>query len=227
MCKTRMNFCQSLERLPRRLFANGHIRIVRPHLFAVGGVGHAHGQSPRHQGENYSNFFLLKRKRIVIARNHLSRRFQRIRFAQNRVSRCNGRLRNRQPMVHVSKINDARDFARLGPRIAHQYVVVIRVAVNHTAAQMRQPGDNFVFIKFHELFHQRAPFRALDFRKELLNPNGSRRIPLQLPMRCRMLERLQRRIHLAQEAPQVAKQLRCARTHLRKNRSLQETQQPD
>ncbi len=222
-----MNLGQPFQRFPGRRFADGHVSILRERFFAARRIGHAHGQPCCHQRKQDRDLFFLQREHRLIARNNFCCSLQRIRFSENRVSGGDGGFRNRQPVVHVAKINYARHFARLRPGVAHQHVVVIRVAVNHAVAQSRQSRHNFRFIKFKELFGQRPSFSALNQRNIFPDPTGARGIPFQLTMGGGMLEGFERLVHLPQKAPKIAEKFRRVRAHFGQNGSLEEAQKPN
>ncbi len=129
--------------------------------------------------------------------------------------------------MHVAKINHPCNRARLRPRIAHQHVVVVRIAVDHTSAQARQDRNHFRFVERKKFFHQCAPLRARDMPDVVLDPTGPRRIPFQFAMRSRVRERLQRRVHLAEKPAEIAKKLRRVRADFCENSSTQKGDQPD
>ena len=170
MGKARIHFRELLQRIPCRLFTDGHIGIIGLRLFAVRRIRHAHRQPCRHQRKNRRNFLFLERKSAVIARNDFRCRPERIRFSENCVGGGDGCFGNRQPVVHVAKINHARDLARLRPRIAHQHVVIVGIPINHASPQARARED-FGFIKCKELFDQRPPRGPSNLVDVLLDPD--------------------------------------------------------
>ncbi len=123
-------------------------------------------------------------------------------------------------MVYVAKIDHVGDFARLRPGIAHENVVIVGVAVDDAAAQPRQRRNHIRIVQPEEFFDEGAALRISDVLNIVLYPNGSRGIPLQLPVRGRMREGMQRGIHLAKKAAQITEQFQRVRADLGENRSL-------
>src|SRR5713101_9885757 len=225
--EARVYFCQPLQSFPCGLLADRDVRVVRLDGFAVRGVRDAHGQPRADQRIENGQLQLIQWKRTVISRDDGSCSLLRFIVSKNAVSGGDRRLRCSDSVVHIAKINQAHDLARLRPRIADQYVVIVSIAVNYRAAQTRQDRHDFRFIEREKFFHQRAPLRIANILDVILDPSRARRIPFQFALCSRVRKRLQRRVQLPQKPAEIAEKLRCVRVDFSKNLSIQKGEQPN
>ena len=225
--ETRVDFCQPRQCFPSGLLGDCDVRVVRLNGFAVRRIGDAHRQTRADQRIENGQLQFIQWKCAVISRDDGSCSLKRVIVSENAVSGGNRRLRRSDPVVHIAKINQAHDLARLRPRIVDQHVVVVRIAVNYAAAQLRQDRHDFRLIEREKSLHQRAPLRIGDVLDIVFDPTRARRIPFQFAFRSRVRKRLQRRVHLPQKPAKIAKKFRRVRADSRKNFSIHESEQPD
>src|SRR5712692_10479866 len=148
-----VDLCEPLQGFPRRLLADRNVRVVRLKRLAVHRIGDADGQPRADQSIENGQLQLIKWKRTVVSRDDGSCCLQRVIVSKNAVCGGNRRLRCSDPVMHVAKINHAHDLPRLRPRIIDQHVVVVRIAVNYAAAQLRQDRHDFRLIEREKFFH--------------------------------------------------------------------------
>ena len=59
-------------------------------------------------------------------------------------------------VMHVPKVDYGLSLAWLRPRRADEHVVIVGIAVDHAATQMRDCGHDFRFVELQEFFENSA-----------------------------------------------------------------------
>jgi hypothetical protein len=116
---------------------------------------------------------------LVKASNDRGGRLQDIFLAKDGVCRRDSRLRDNKPVMHIPKIDEAGNLPRLGPRIAHQDIVIVRITIDHAAAQTGQQRSHFGFVEREKFSNQLPPVRIVNLSDVLLDPASAGRIPFQ------------------------------------------------
>ena len=218
---------EPLERLPGGGLAHRDVGVARRALRPHRRARHAHREAGAHEREEVADLLLLEREGGVVARDDRGRRGERVLLPEQRVGGRDRRLRHEQPVVHVAEVEEARHRAGVGPRRAHDHVVVVRVAVDHSAPKAGERGHDLRLVAGERPLDERATPGVGHVVERAPDPRGAGEVPREVAVGRRVLEVPQGPVHLAEEAAQVGEQLRRARAGLGQRRARQPGEHED
>ena len=169
-----MDLRQPLQRSPGLVFRDGDVGIAGLLLFSRCRVRDTDRQAHTDQRKHCRDFRFCQLKGAVESACNLPRNSQRIVLAEQRISRRNCRFADDPAVVHVAKIDHARDPPGLRPGRAYQHIVIVRVAIYRSCPQIGASRLNFLFKERKKIPHQRAPRWLFDVMELIANPAGTR-----------------------------------------------------
>src|SRR5260370_7841450 len=101
--------------------------------------------------------------------------------------------------MQVAEINDSNNLSRQRQGRPNQDVVIVSVAVNDTAPQVRQRRHNFRVIERQGLFNQSASRSIANQMKMRPNPACPSQIPFELAPGCPLRKTLKRPVHFTKQ----------------------------
>src|SRR5271157_2876660 len=190
-------------------------------------VDNTYGESRCHKSEKHSEFVAVQRKTPMISGENRACGPDRVLLAENRVGRGDGRLRNGQARVHITKVNNAHDLPGLRRNRSDKNVVIVGIAIDDAATKALETGDSLLLEQVQEMLSESAPLGINDRGKLLEGPERSAEIPFQ-DVVCRRMGKIQQgRVHFAQEAPKTLQQFGRMRLHFSQWAARQERKQPN
>ena len=115
----------------------------------------------------------------------------------------------------------------MGPRRAHDHVVVVRVAVDDSPAKAGERGHDLRLVAGERPLDERAAPGVGHVGESALDPRGAGEVPREVAVGGRVLEVPQGPVHLAEDAAQVGEQLRWARAGLGQRRAREPGEHED
>ncbi len=201
--EARMNFGEALEGGPRRSFGDGDVGIARDERLAVRGVDDTDSEARGQEGKKRGDFFFGERMDAVISGEDGGGSRERIVVAKDRVGSGDGRLGDGDGLVHVAKIDDGKNLARMRPRRGDESVVVVGITVDDAATKVRDARKGFAFEEVEELGGEGAALGIFDVREKFAGPEGTCEIPFQIALGERVRKIAKRGVDFGEEAAQT------------------------
>jgi hypothetical protein len=198
-----MNFGEALEGGPRRSFGDGDVGIARDERLAVRGVDDTDSEARGQEGKKRGDFFFGERMDAVISGEDGGGSRERIVVAEDRVGGGDGRLGDGDGLVHVAKIDDGKNLARMRPRRGDESVMVVGITVDDAATKVRDARKGFAFEEVEELGGEGAALGIFDVREKFAGPEGSCEIPFQIALGERVRKIAKRGVDFGEEAAQT------------------------